>query len=420
MRIAILVTGTRGDVQPVVAMGDELTRRGHQVVVAVNSDLADWVRRAGLEAVPIGTNLERFLHTEEAKEWVPRDGVVNTIRRIAVDERAVNESIVWACARAVEGADLILTTLTMSLRGICLERATGIPCRTLYAFPVQPTGDFASIMVPLHDLRLRSLNRSSSSLLNGLYWARNKANIDQMSDLLGAARLRRGPRHEERPGLHLYSEQVVPTSDLPGSHHMVGWTVMPRTLRERLGEGKVPADLDAWIDAGPPPVYFGFGSMPVRDPERMLRDLAAVTARRGLRGLVGAGWSTLGDFADGLPEHLFLAASEFDHDQTLPRCRAAVHHGGAGTAAAALRAGLPAVVASVFADQPFWGWRLERLGVGVSMPFRRLTADRLGAALDRVLAPAYRTRAREIGAAVAREDAVPRATDVVESWTRAA
>ncbi|MFD0535959.1 glycosyltransferase [Actinomadura luteofluorescens] len=100
----------------------------------------------------------------------------------------------------------------------------------------------------------------------------------------------------------------------------------------------------------------------------------------------------------------------------LPRCRAAVHHGGAGTTASALRAGLPAVVASVYADQPFWGWRVERLGAGVTLPFRRLTPDRLHRALGRVLDPAYRDRARALGDALREEDAVALTADLVERW----
>lgn len=416
MRIAILATGTRGDTQPVVALGDELVRRGHQVVVAVNSDLAGWVRRAGLEAVPTGVDIGRFLNSAEARSMLAHGRIVSTIRRIAADEGAAGDSIARACVRAAEGADLILSTLTMGLRGLCVEKATGIPSRMLYTFPVQPSGDFASVMSPIHDLRLPWANRMNARALNRMYWAQNKSNMHAMCDIMGVPRLRRLPDQADWPGLHLYSAHVVPTSDLPAGHEIVGWARLSAALRNGLGEGTVPAGLDAWLDAGPAPVYFGFGSMPVLDPERMLRDLAEVTAERGVRGLIGAGWSDLGRFAADLPEHLFLAATAFDHDRVLPRCRAAVHHGGAGTTAAVLRAGLPSVVASVFADQPFWGWRLERLGAGVALPFRRLTPVRLGRALDQVLDPACGARARELAARLREEDAVARGADVVEGW----
>jgi sterol 3beta-glucosyltransferase len=175
-------------------------------------------------------------------------------------------------------------------------------------------------------------------------------------------------------------------------------------LRAGLGEAEVPPDLDAWLADGPPPVFFGFGSMPVLDPARMLAHLAGITASRGIRGLVGAGSTDYGVPAAELPGHLHLTPPVVDHDQVLPRCRAAVHHGGSSTTAAVLRAGLPSVVASVFFDQPFWGWRVARTGVGVTVPFRALTPARLGQALDRVLDDGYVARARELGSAIRRED----------------
>ncbi|NUS54184.1 MAG: glycosyltransferase family 1 protein [Streptomycetaceae bacterium] len=418
VRIAFLSAGTRGDVQPMIAIGDELVRRGHEVVVAVNSDLAPWVRRAGLEAFSTGTDIGRFLSSEEGRAMLARGRAMTAIRRIAADERRVNGEITEACRAAAEGADLILTTLTMGLRGFYLEEALGIPSRILYSFPIQPTGDFTSSIMPrVRDFGVPWANRASSRVLNQLYWLQNKANLDELCDAMGVPRVRRLPRQEDWPALHLYSRHVVPVpSDLPSQHELVGWPVLGSALRERLGEGVVDAGLDAWLDAGTPPVYFGFGSIPVLSPEETLRSLAEVTARLGVRGLVGVGWSELGRFAGDLPEHLYVARSDFDHDRVLPRCRAAVHHGGAGTTASALRAGLPAVVASVYADQPFWGWRVERLGAGVTLPFRRLTPDRLHRALGRVLDPAYRDRARALGDALRKEDAVALTADLVERW----
>jgi sterol 3beta-glucosyltransferase len=166
--------------------------------------------------------------------------------------------------------------------------------------------------------------------------------------------------------------------------------------------------LTAWLDAGSAPVFFGFGSTPIADPRSMLRDIARVTRERGLRGLVCAGWSDYGD--EALPDHLYTANS-VDFDAVLPRCRAAVHHGGSGTTAAVLRAGLPSVVAGVLADQAYWAWRVEQLGAGVRLPFGRITGDRLGAAVDAALRCG--PRAAALGTRIAAEDANAAAADVV-------
>jgi sterol 3beta-glucosyltransferase len=136
------------------------------------------------------------------------------------------------------------------------------------------------------------------------------------------------------------------------------------------------------IAAGDAPVFFGFGSMPVQDPKALVEKIAAITASRGLRALIGAGWSDFG--SSELPAHVRIA-SAFDHDRVLPLCLAALHHGGAGTTAAALRADLPSLIVSCFGDQPFWGWRLTQLGAGTTFPFPRLSAARRDAGLQRIL-----------------------------------
>lgn len=141
-------------------------------------------------------------------------------------------------------------------------------------------------------------------------------------------------------------------------------------LRDHLGAPRMggPPDLQAWLDSGESPVFFGFGSMPIVDPRRMLADLAEVTRMLGVRGLIGAGWTAYDDI--DLPDHLYLERGHVDHERVLPQCVAAVHHGGAGTAATVTRAGIASVVVSVFLDQPFWGWRIAQAGLGSTFPFR--------------------------------------------------
>ena len=188
---------------------------------------------------------------------------------------------------------------------------------------------------------------------------------------------------------------------------------VPAQLRAAWGEAHLDDELQAWLDAGPPPVFMGFGSMPVLGPAASLRMIDAVAARCGVRALVGAGWSDVpgGERSGG---RLFIA-SAFDHDRVLPRCAAAVHHGGAGTTHAALRAGLPAVVAHVFADQILWGRQLTTRSVGASMPYRWLDADRLTAALAPLLDHDVARRASSLADAMAHERGAAVATEAIEA-----
>jgi len=175
----------------------------------------------------------------------------------------------------------------------------------------------------------------------------------------------------------------------------------PAKVRESLGETGPDRELADWMKAGKPPIYFGLGSMPVVDPAGMVRTVSAVTRKLGERAIVCAGWSRLDGLGE-LPDHVRIVGA-IDHSQLFPLCGAAVHHG------------LPSVVCSVFADQPFWGARLERLGIGVHLPFKSLDAARLEQALRRVLDPGVRNAAAQLGADLRAElDATPQITSLLE------
>src|SRR5690606_35862025 len=156
-------------------------------------------------------------------------------------------------------------------------------------------------------------------------------------------------------------------------------------LDEQAGWQPPPA-LEAFLDAGEPPVYIGFGSMAGRDPEAMTALVVEALALCGRRGLLLTGWGGL--HAGAVPESIFVLDAA-PHSWLFPRMAAVVHHGGAGTTAEGLRAGVPAVVVPFLFDQPFWGARIEALGVGPApIPRKQLTAARLAGAIHRAVSDA--------------------------------
>jgi len=192
-----------------------------------------------------------------------------------------------------------------------------------------------------------------------------------------------------QPGKHLQPARLGPrrrllpvTGDWPAQLRNVGAPAVPAALRAAWGEGTVPPELRAWLVQGEPPVFFGFGSMPVLDPSSAVEMITGVAGRLGVRALIGAGWSGL---AAGVRDEKIFINERVDYDLVLPRCRAAVHHG-VGTTHTVLRAGLPAVVAHVFADQSLWGRRVQAIGAGTTMPYQSLDARRLEDALRPLLA----------------------------------
>jgi sterol 3beta-glucosyltransferase len=174
----------------------------------------------------------------------------------------------------------------------------------------------------------------------------------------------------------------------------------------------MPPSLRGFLEAGPPPVYVGFGSIPSMDPVRTTTMIVDALAVVGQRGILASGWGGLA--AAPLAEHVYVLDAA-PHDRLFPHVAAVVHHGGAGTTAAGLRAGRPTVICPFFGDQPFWGWRIAELGVGPApIAFKYLTAEKLAKAIRRAVTdPEMHRRAAELGSRIREENGVGRAVELI-------
>lgn len=411
MRIAILGHGSRGDIQPLLALGMELSRRNHSVALTVNPNLLPWAKQSGLDVQPFPVDSEAYLKSPEGQRMLASGKILELFQHAAQVETDASPTITEACVRAAEGADLVLSTGLTILRGVVLSEKFGTPHQVLSLQPIAPTASFPHFVVPVASLLLPVLNRLSYRLYFDQVWPLALPSTNAMRAALGL-RPWTNRVYIERTleSINLFSERLVPPPDDWGERHVVcGFAHLSDEGRERLGEAKLPAGLEPWLDSGSPPVYFGFGSMPILDPSGLLAAIGSLCDRLGLRALIGAGWS---DYASTRDDRIFVAPA-FDHDRVLPRCRAAVHHGGAGTVHTTLAAELPSLVCSVFADQPFWGRRLQQLGVGLHSPFRKLNAEFLARCLPRLLDASLRGRTRALGAQIRAEDGASRASDVI-------
>jgi len=211
------------------------------------------------------------------------------------------------------------------------------------------------------------------------------------------------------PTLYSYSSSVVPKPPDWGEHiHVTGYWFL-----DHSSDWQPSADLVNFLEAGPPPVYIGFGSMTNRAPEATAKIVLEALKRSGQRGLIATGWGGLKS-AD-LPDGVFKLES-VPHDWLFPRVAAVVHHGGAGTTAAGLRVGVPSVLVPHFGDQPFWARQVVRLGVGPkAIPRKRMTAEKLGAAIATAVTDEnIQARAAALGERIRTEDGVEKAIEVVE------
>jgi sterol 3beta-glucosyltransferase len=418
MKIALFVHGTRGDVQPFTVLALALMERGHDVTLSVPPNLTEFVRKCGVKADKIAIDSQAFLESEEGRKWLASGNVSAFMKRMsAVIGECLDETI-EDYRRAAAGADLIVAGLLCEDGASVIADKLRVPIAAVHFTPIRPTGDFPAPLVTTRPLPLRALNHATHALFDRVWWNGQREHNNVFRQRVGLPTVRRStPRRMAEKGsytIHAFSPRLVPPPREWGpSQPVVGVIRCSTEVRRSLGETGPDPELTDWMKAGKPPIYFGLGSMPILDPAAMVRTISAVTNELVERAIVCAGWSRL-DGLRQLPDHVRIVGA-IDHSQLFPLCSAAVHHGGSGTTFSASAAGLPSLVCSVFADQPFWGARLERLGVGVHLPFKTLNAAKLEEALRRISEPGVRNAAARLGVELRAEpDATPRIVALFE------
>jgi vancomycin aglycone glucosyltransferase len=394
MRITIVAGGTRGDVQPMLALALELARRGHDLLLAAAPNFGAWVSEHNVPFHPTGRNPQEFL-AEHGLD------MGKAFRALKEDLRGEFASLAEPCA----GADLVLGA-SATCAGRSHAERRGVP----YLYAVFSPSLLSSRQHPAPTCRFLGLPRWMNALT---WWAHRRLWNTLFRRILDEerARLELGPvgdtwdHVETGPLLVGCDPALAPVPDDAAPADQPGALFLPE--RDAL-----PAELERFLDAGPPPVYLGFGSMVAGDPGRGTATLLAAIRAAGVRAVIGRGWAGLGEGAAA--EDVFVAGA-VPHGKLFPRVAAVVHHGGSGTTANAARAGLPQLLVPHLLDQYFWGHRVAALGLGPP-PIRRprLTAGRLAAALRTLVADAgYRERARALAATLI-PDGVQRAADIVE------
>jgi UDP:flavonoid glycosyltransferase YjiC (YdhE family) len=410
MRFSIAVHGTRGDVEPCAAVGLELLRRGHQVRIAVPPNLVGFVESAGLEhAAVYGVDSQKQLEADVFRDWWKMQNPATVLRR---SREYVTEG--WAemsqtLAGLAQDADLILTGTTYQEVAANVAEARGVPLAALHYFPCRMNSQVLPVRIPGPVLR------SGWSAVEWGHWRVLKGAEDAQRRELGLpeARVRAVRRIVEGGTLELqaYDELFFP-----------GLGEEWRGIRQLVGSISLELptsgddELTDWMAAGTPPIYFGFGSMPVESPTRAIEMITSVCAELGERALISTGvWDV-----DEVPrDDRVRLVGAVNHSKVFPACRAVVHHGGAGTVAASVRAGVPTVVLWVSADQPVWASQINRMKVGVAQRFSRTSARSLTKALRTALTPDYLERARVAATQMTSPaESVTTAADLLEASAR--
>ncbi|MGV9673321.1 MULTISPECIES: glycosyltransferase [unclassified Gordonia (in: high G+C Gram-positive bacteria)] len=426
MKVAIPLTGTRGDVQPAIALGLELIRRGHDVLVGAPPNLVDFTGRAGLSAVACGPDVAQLYSSDEGQRALAAGSTLALMRMVGDQMAAYADQMNSEVIEVCRGADVVVATLLTEDRAASVTEAFDIPLVTMHGFPGRPSRTYPFPgALPTHLRPPALVNRATWTIADNLRRMVFLPYLNRLRRELGLRRSIATPTEmcarRGVPEIQIYDPALVPglAEEWGDRRPFVGFLPLERDAREAVGEmADGHGEVMDWIDAGDPPLYCGFGSMPIRDAAATVDMVRDVAARLDTRILVSAGWSDLDADPPGSDERV-LVTGALAHDVVFPRCVAAMHHGGIGTTFESLRAGLPTLVCSVSFDQPMWGAQLERLGVGAHLPFVKLTTDSLTASLRTVLERDVGVRAREFAGRLAcRTDATARTADIVEAAAR--
>ena len=417
MQIAICTYGSRGDVEPFVALGAALSGAGHSVRILAPAPFGNLVQAHGLSFTPLEGDPDQLMlsFADQARLSWPR-----MIARMIQHVLPLAATVFRTLERGTRDADLIIHSFLMTDAGHTLAGQRGVPDVSAQLFPVfLPSSAFPAVGLP--DLPLGAVYRRATHALNAsvfriggrLLYRKVRASAP---DLPGLAPWPFGhTKGVTTPVLLAYSPRVLPRpADWPVQAHVTGyWHLNPP-------QGWVPPEaLLQFMNSGPPPIYFGVGSVRTRRMSGLLQDSVQAILSTGQRAVL----SLPPDARGRTPEspRLFHAVN-VPHEWLFPRMRFIIHHGGAGTTGAAIRAGVPSAAIPFTADQAFWARRIHRLGLGpAAPPAHRLTPRRLVSIIEQALDhPSYHLRASTLGEEVRLEDGVGTAVRLIHEHLGAA
>jgi UDP:flavonoid glycosyltransferase YjiC (YdhE family) len=416
MRVTVFAAGSRGDIQPCVVLSRELQRAGYSVRLAAPQDFSGFVQEHGVVFHPLRGDVQQIMASETGRGFIEAGGAnpINSIRAMRTMLAPVVMKMAEDAYEACRDANALICLAVFSPFGRSITEALGIPLIHIEPTPVLPTKAFPAPGWPIQRDLGGLHNRLSGVLMLRVIWEWYRPFVNDFRKRLGLPPYRAADFLEtlsSRPLLAAYSPNVIPhPKDWPDHVRITGYLFL-----DPPEDWQPPAALKAFLEAGDPPVYVGFGSMAGRDPEQFAALVLRALAISGQRGLLLTGWGGLR--AMSASDSVFVVDSA-PHSWLFPRMAAVVHHGGAGTTAEGLRAGAPSVVVPFIVDQPFWGARVKALGVGPPpLPRKRLTAENLARAIEIAVTDAgIKQRAAALGEALCAEDGVGNAVAFVRRY----
>jgi sterol 3beta-glucosyltransferase len=416
MRITILALGSRGDVQPYVALGAGLKQAGFATRLVTFENFEPMVRAQGLDFHPVTGDVQAMLTMGSAANMAEAgNNPIRFYRAVKESFGSIADDYVTALsADVLLDSDMIINQLPASLFGYDLAEKLGVPYLVASVIPLYRTRAWPLVLFPMFSLG-GLYNTLTYRVAEQMAWGMFRSTINQFRAKIGLSKApfwgHFGRMMAQRvPVINGFSTHVVPRPEDWGDHvHVTGYWLLDEP------EWTPPPDLVRFLESGDKPVFIGFGSVPTRDADRLTHIILEASRQSGVRVILSSGWANLGQRE--LPETIFKIGY-VPYPWLLPQMAAVVHHGGAGTTGQALRAGVPSMVVPFGADQFYWGSRVMELGAGhVPIPFKKLSVENLAAALTQMISDEHmKTCAAILGEKLRAENGVTNAVQIIETY----
>lgn len=417
MNIGIFTYGTRGDLQPYIALALGLMNKGHKVTISATEDFKNFVESFGVGFQPLFGNAETMMNTAEGKSILQTENSIALMKyyfkvlhnnRVALRKSYFN---------AITKVDFIIAnSMTLPIVAAIAEKQKKKMALSYFMPPVVATNEF-----PLADfdfLNFSWYNKFTYQLAHYFFWKFIENDTNEYRKELGLEKLNQNIIHhlDQQKILDIYciSPSLIPQPKDWESHHKItGFINIPKEKRETSNIEKPTAELENWLASGTSPIYIGFGSNGVGNSQKFISLIETILKETNERILFCTGWGVF----NNLPQHKNLFVTKYvNHEAILPKCKLGIFHGGAGTLATMLRNELPVIIISFYTDQPTWGKIVERLELGIHIPVKKLNEEKLLRAILKVQHQKIKENVVKMGAKIRSENGLENAITEIENY----
>ena len=421
MRIGLVTKGSRGDIQPFIALAIGLKNNGHQVTIVTFKNFENLVTDYNIEFCPLSMDIEKEAYTEDVLEVLRKGNMMKFAKLIGKNSEKYNEKIIFEIDKASDSFDFIIASGLAFPNILPITLKKNIKYGILnFSMPYSITKEFPAIGFGFQNIPF--INKISYSIFTYI-----AVKLFIQKDVNLTAKLLNLPNwktselmtellRKNRLIIHPMSNQLLKQpKDWPSNSFVTGFLEIPTTERNRNINEQIPEALKAWIEDGEKPIYIGFGSIPIPGTNLLKTIIDELLTQTNHRIVFCNGWTK--PFIDTKHKNLFVIEN-INHEWLFPKCKMAIIHGGIGTIGSSLKSGIPMVIVSIVADQPFNGKLIEKNKTGVHIPFKKLTFEKLLGGITKVDSNEFKQNTKSIEEKMHLENGVNESLIIIENYVK--